>query len=61
MLQQAAKITGINGFVPMSQQRYLIEIGEMELGIFKLFIKNMNTYENNLIHLDNPYYKNKLV
>ena len=37
------------------------EIGEMELGIFKLFIKNMNTYENNLIHLDNPYYKNKLV
>lgn len=36
------------------------EIGEFEYDIFKITIKSMESYENNLIHADDPWYLNKL-
>lgn len=36
------------------------EIGEFEYDIFKITIKSMESYENNLIHAGDPWYLNKL-
>lgn len=37
------------------------QIGTAEFDIFKLTIKSLNDYSNNLINIDNPWYKSKLV
>jgi hypothetical protein len=37
------------------------DIGEFELDIFKITIKSLDTYEKNLIRLDDEYYTSKFI
>ena len=50
LIQQLSQIISSSG-----------EVGQFELGIFKITINSLETYENKLITNDNPYYTNQLI
>lgn len=59
----ASKLDGDN-FALLRQLPEIIaesgEVGEFELGIFKISIIAMNRYENELVNLDSAYYRDQL-